>query len=169
MQSAFRPDLLAGKKVFVTGGGTSMGKEIVLAYMQHGADAAIMGRRREKLEEAKAELEAKTGRTCHVCQGDVRDVEQVKAAVEAAVTALGQIDVLVNGAAGNYFAALDKLSYRAYKTVIRDQLTRHFQRHQDSLRADYEAHWREHHQHHSNPSLHWHYGPSSLCLREGWS
>jgi peroxisomal 2,4-dienoyl-CoA reductase len=118
MASIFRTDLLAGKKVFVTGGGTGINKEIVLAFMQHGADAAIMGRRIQKLEEAKTELEAKTGRTCHVYRGDVRNVEQVKAAVDAAVTAMGQIDVLVNGAAGNFPATLDSLSYNAFKTVI---------------------------------------------------
>jgi peroxisomal 2,4-dienoyl-CoA reductase len=118
MASIFRTDLLAGKKVFVTGGGTGINKEIVLAFMQHGADAAIMGRRIQKLEEAKAELEAKTGRICHVCRGDVRSVEEVKAAVDAAVRAMGQIDVLVNGAAGNFLATLDRLSYNAFKTVI---------------------------------------------------
>jgi len=118
MASAFRSDLLAGKKVFVTGGGTGICKEIVLAYMQHGAEAAIMGRRLGKLQEAKAELEAKTGMTCHICQGDVRNVEQVKAAVDKAVTAMGQIDILVNGAAGNFPATLDMLSFNAFKSVI---------------------------------------------------
>mmetsp|Transcript_10970 Transcript_10970/g.21475 ORF Transcript_10970/g.21475 Transcript_10970/m.21475 type:complete len:274 (+) Transcript_10970:70-891(+) len=118
MASIFRPDLLAGKKVFVTGGGTGICKEIVLGFMLHGADAAIMGRRRDKLEEAKLELEQKTGRTCVVCPGDVRNVEEVKQAVETAVNALGQIDILVNGAAGNFPATLDQMSYRAFRAVI---------------------------------------------------
>mmetsp|Transcript_10970 Transcript_10970/g.21476 ORF Transcript_10970/g.21476 Transcript_10970/m.21476 type:complete len:274 (+) Transcript_10970:904-1725(+) len=118
MASFFRPDLLAGKKVFVTGGGTGIAKEIVLAFMQHGADVAIMGRRRDKLEEAKLELEQKTGRTCVVCPGNVKSVEEVKGAVDTAMTALGGIDILVNGAAGNFQATLDQLSYNAFRTVV---------------------------------------------------
>lgn len=118
IMDSFRPDLMTGKKVFVTGGGSGISKEIALVCMQHGADTAIMGRRRDKLEEAKAEFEAKTGKTCIVCQGDVRSVEQVKAAVETAVSQLGRIDVLVNGAAGNFNATLDQMSYNAYRTVL---------------------------------------------------
>lgn len=46
--------------------------------MQHGADVAIMGRRFDKLQETKAELESLTGKKCVVCQGDVRNVEEVE-------------------------------------------------------------------------------------------
>lgn len=118
MASIFSRDLLAGKKVYITGGGSGIGKEIAMTVMQHGADVAIMGRRRAVLEEAKAELEALTGKRCYVCQGDVRKVEEVKAAVEAAVAAMGQIDILVNGAAGNFVATLDTLTYNAFKAVV---------------------------------------------------
>mmetsp|Transcript_222 Transcript_222/g.270 ORF Transcript_222/g.270 Transcript_222/m.270 type:complete len:274 (-) Transcript_222:66-887(-) len=118
MTSIFTKDLVAGQKFYITGGGSGIGKEIALTVMQHGGDVAIMGRRKNVLEETKAELERLTGKTCIVCQGDVRKVEEVKAAVDLAVNSLGKIDVLVNGAAGNFVAPLDTLGYNAFKAVV---------------------------------------------------
>jgi peroxisomal 2,4-dienoyl-CoA reductase len=62
MGEVFNPDLFAGKVVFVTGGGSGICKGIAKKFMQLGANSAVMGRRMEVLQTAKAELEAATGR-----------------------------------------------------------------------------------------------------------
>lgn len=118
MHRVFRDDLLERKVVFVTGGGSGIGKGITRAFLAHGARAAIVGRKVERLEAAAKELSGATGRECIACPADVRVPAEVEAAVERTLRHFGQIDVVVNGAAGNFLAPAAQLSYNAFKTVI---------------------------------------------------
>ncbi len=116
--SVFRSDILEGQVAFVTGGGSGICKGIARAYMAHGARAVIMGRKAERLEAAAKELSEATGRECLATPGDVRDPKQVEAALDRALERFGRLDVVVNGAAGNFLCPASQLSYNAFKTVL---------------------------------------------------
>ncbi|KAL4063722.1 hypothetical protein J3A83DRAFT_4104533 [Scleroderma citrinum] len=114
----FKPDIFKGKVLFCTGGGSGIGKAITEAVMRHGANAAIVGRKLDRLTETARELSNGTGRTCIAAQADVRQPEQLKAAVAKTIEHFGRIDFVVCGAAGNFLASIDGMSENAFKTVI---------------------------------------------------
>jgi peroxisomal 2,4-dienoyl-CoA reductase len=118
MASYFRGDLLAGKVALVTGGGSGICMGIARALMAHGAKAAITSRKAERLEAAARELSSATGGECLAFAADVRDPEAVEAVVDATLQKLGRLDIVVNGAAGNFLAPAAMLSYNAFKTVV---------------------------------------------------
>lgn len=118
MNSPFRPDLLAGKVAFVTGGGSGICKTITEAYMMHGADAVIMGRKADRLEATAHELSEKTGRSCVAAPGDVREVADVERCLQVAMDRFGRLDLVVNGAAGNFLAPAAVLSPKGFRTVM---------------------------------------------------
>ncbi len=113
----FQPDLLAGKHILITGGGTGLGKSMGRRFLELGAELAICGRRGEVLEATAAEHRAATGGriTTHVC--DIRDVEAVDAMVET-LFADAPLDALVNNAAGNFICRSEELSPRAVDAVV---------------------------------------------------
>lgn len=116
--SAFRPDLYAGKVVFCTGGGSGIGMTVVEELMRHGADACIASRSLQRVQEAADILQKNTGRKCLALAMDVRNVEQVDAAVDKCLKEYGRIDVLINNAAGNFLSAIENLSVNAFNTVM---------------------------------------------------
>uniref|UniRef100_A0A2K8DNE3 2,4-dienoyl-CoA reductase [(3E)-enoyl-CoA-producing] n=2 Tax=Chromera velia TaxID=505693 RepID=A0A2K8DNE3_9ALVE len=116
--SSFRLDCLRGKVAFVTGGGTGICKGICKVLMSHGADTCIVSRKMPVLEEAAKELSQATGRQCLPVSADVRDDASLESAVQTALKKFGHIDILVNGAAGNFLCPLEKLSAKGFKTVM---------------------------------------------------
>jgi NAD(P)-dependent dehydrogenase (short-subunit alcohol dehydrogenase family) len=113
----FRSDLLAGKCVVVTGGGTGLGRSMALRFAGLGARVALFGRRPEPLASTAAEILAQGGQA-HGVPCDVRDPEAVARAVDAAEAALGPVDGLVNNAAGNFLSASEDLSPNAFNSVV---------------------------------------------------
>ena len=113
----FRTDLLAGKRILVTGGGTGLGKSMGRRFLELGALLAICGRREAVLAGTQAEFERDfPGRTA-IAACDVRDA----AAVDAMLEALWReqpLDALVNNAAGNFIARSETLSARAVDAVL---------------------------------------------------
>jgi peroxisomal 2,4-dienoyl-CoA reductase len=109
---------LAGKVAFVTGGGSGICKGITRAFMAHGARAAIVGRKVDRLEAAAAELEQATGQACLAVPADVRQPETIEAALSKTIEQFGGIDIVVNGAAGNFLAPAAGLSYNGFATVL---------------------------------------------------
>ena len=88
---------LAGKTSLVTGGGTGIGRAIATGLAEAGADVALIGRRREPLEETAAAVRG-LGRRTLVLPADVRSKEAVDHFVDAIVSAWGRLDVAVNNA-----------------------------------------------------------------------
>ncbi len=114
----FQADLLRGKKVLVTGGGTGLGKSMGRRFLELGAELVICGRRQAVLEETAAEFHTDyLGRASwHAC--DIRDAEAVEAMV-GEIWQDGPLDVLVNNAAGNFLAKSETLTPRAVDAVVR--------------------------------------------------
>jgi NAD(P)-dependent dehydrogenase (short-subunit alcohol dehydrogenase family) len=113
----FREDLLAGKRILITGGGTGLGKAMGRRFLELGAALFICGRREDVLAETARELSAETGGNVAFQACDIRDPEAVEAMVEAAWHD-GAIDILVNNAAGNILAKAEELSHRAVDAVL---------------------------------------------------
>jgi len=113
----FQPDLLAGRTVFITGGGSGIGRGICDVLGGLGANIFIASRNPEKLGTAVEELSA-AGVTADFVTADVRDFDQVDAAVNACAGRFGGIDILINNAAGNFSCATAELSPNGWKTVI---------------------------------------------------
>jgi len=88
---------LHGKRALVTGGGSGIGKGIAEVLVEHGAAVALLGRRRDRLEEVQRHLRERGGRA-EVVVADVTRNAEVTAAVDAAAQALGGLDALVNNA-----------------------------------------------------------------------
>lgn len=117
-ESAFKSDVLRGKTALVTGGGSGICFGITKKLLAHGARAVIVGRKADRLATAAAELERATGQTCLASSADVRDPAAIGAAVDRAVRELGGLDILVNGAAGNFLAPAAQLSPNGFRTVM---------------------------------------------------
>ena len=113
-----RDDALRGKTIVVTGGGSGLGKSMTTYFLELGANVVITSRNMEKLETAKAELEAQTGGKVLPVQCDVRHYDQVEAMMKASVDAFGTVDVLLNNAAGNFISPTERLSANAFDTII---------------------------------------------------
>jgi len=110
-------NLLQGKRVLITGGGTGLGKSMGRRFMELGADLVICGRRAQVLEEVASEFQNQFGRPVKFVSCDVRSSEQVEAMFDT-IWSSGQLDVLVNNAAGNFVAQTHRLSARAIDSVL---------------------------------------------------
>ena len=111
----FQPDLLRGKRILITGGGTGLGKAMARRFLELGATVYICGRREDVLEETAAEL-TPVG-SVHAMPCDVRNLDAVEGMVES-IWQDGPLDILVNNAAGNFIARTEELSPRAFESVI---------------------------------------------------
>lgn len=114
--NVFRTDLLKGKRILVTGGGTGLGKAMSRRFLELGAEVAICGRRKGVLDETAKELGAATGGriTTHAC--DIRVAEAVEEMV-GNIWREGPLDALVNNAAGNFISPTEALSPRGFDAI----------------------------------------------------
>ena len=115
--SVFRERLFEGRVVFVTGGSSGINLGLAEAFGRAGARVAINGRNAEKLAAAVDGLRA-GGVVAEGYAADVRDYQALEGALSKAVTALGPIDVLVCGAAGNFPALAMAMSPNGFKAVV---------------------------------------------------
>ena len=113
----FEKDLLKGRAMFLTGGGTGLGRSMALRLAELGAKMFLVGRREQPLRET-AEAIRKAGGTCGYALCDVRDPVAVESAAAAAERELGGINTVINNAAGNFIARTEKLSPNAFNAVV---------------------------------------------------
>ena len=113
-----REDALAGKRIVVTGGGTGLGKSMATYFSELGATVAITSRKLDVLEKTAEEMSSATGNKVYALACDVREYDQVEAMRDAAVEKMGGVDILLNNAAGNFISPTERLSHRAFDTVI---------------------------------------------------
>ncbi|KAL2897277.1 Peroxisomal 2 4-dienoyl-CoA reductase [Bienertia sinuspersici] len=117
MDSPFKKDALKGKVALLTGGGSGIGFEISTQFGKHGASIAIMGRRKQALDDAVSVLTS-FGIPAVGFEGDVRKPEDAKRVVESTYQHYGRIDILVNAAAGNFLVSAEDLSSNGFRTVL---------------------------------------------------
>ncbi|MFZ2177881.1 MAG: SDR family oxidoreductase [Rhodococcus sp. (in: high G+C Gram-positive bacteria)] len=110
-------DLLLGRNVFITGGGSGINLGIAKSFASVGANVAICGRTRARLETAAVELRA-LGVEVSISAADVRDADALEAAFETTREELGPVDTVVAGAAGNFFAPAESISSNGFRTVL---------------------------------------------------
>lgn len=113
----FAESILQGKVAFLTGGGTGITGGVARAFAEHGAGIAIASRKKENLIAMKQFIE-ENGGECFAVAADVRDYAAVENAVTKTVEHFGRIDIVVNGAAGNFLAAANELSSNGFSTVV---------------------------------------------------
>ncbi len=118
VQGALQQDALKGKTVVVTGGGTGLGKAMSIYFSELGANVVITSRKLDVLEETAKEIQGKTGNPVLPVACDIRNTEEIKLVREKAIEIFGQVDVLVNNAAGNFISPTERLSANAFSTII---------------------------------------------------
>lgn len=116
--SIFRDGLFEGKVALITGGGTGIGRGITEGLAALGANTAILSRKAEHIGPAASAVAAHSGRECLPVVADVRQPEQVEAAVARVAEDFGRLDFVVNAAAGNFFCASADLSPNGFGTVL---------------------------------------------------
>ncbi len=121
MTALFREALFAGETALVTGGGTGIGLAVARELGALGANVAICGRRQDKLDVAKADLESR-GIVVHAQAADIRKPEEVEALVDAVRARFGAIDVLVNNAGGQFPTPAEHLAPKGFEAVVRNNL-----------------------------------------------
>jgi NAD(P)-dependent dehydrogenase (short-subunit alcohol dehydrogenase family) len=113
----FQKDLLQGKRILITGGGTGLGRATAQRFLELSADVYICGRRQDVLQATQQELRAHTGGKIQSYPCDVRDAAAVEAMI-ASIWSEGPLDVLMNNAAGNFLARTEDLSLGAFQSVF---------------------------------------------------
>jgi 2,4-dienoyl-CoA reductase [(3E)-enoyl-CoA-producing], peroxisomal len=119
--AVFRPGLLAGKVALITGGGTGIGLGIATALADAGAEVAIASRKPEHLEPAAEQLRS-SGTKVSAVEVNVREPDSVTRMVEQVSQQHGRVDILVNNAAGNFYASTATLSPNGWRAVVETDL-----------------------------------------------
>ncbi|NUP57728.1 MAG: SDR family oxidoreductase [Gemmatimonadaceae bacterium] len=113
----FRPGLFDRQVAVITGGGSGIGRGIADTLAALGAHVVLASRKQERVDAAAAEIRAAGGRASAVAV-DVREAERVQQVVAQVREAHGRIDLLVNNAAGNFYAPSETLTANAWKSVV---------------------------------------------------
>ncbi|MGH8689145.1 MAG: SDR family NAD(P)-dependent oxidoreductase, partial [Burkholderiales bacterium] len=113
----FRQDLLKGKNILITGGGTGLGREIAARYLELGADLWIAGRRGGVLEDTAKDLAKRHGGRVRTQAVDIRDFAAVDAMVQRIWDESGPLTGLVNNAAGNFISPTKDLTPNGFNAI----------------------------------------------------
>ena len=113
----FSDGILNERVAFVTGGGTGITGGVARALAESGARVVLVSRKMEHLQPA-AEVINQAGGQAFAVTADVRNPEDVEKAIAATVQQFGKVDIVVNGAAGNFLCAAEELSPNGFGTVV---------------------------------------------------
>src|SRR3954452_13598175 len=113
----FEKNLLANKRILVTGGGSGLGAAMGRRFAELGAGLVICGRRLELLERTAAQLRAELNAKVGAIRCDIRDGAAVDAMMDA-IWREAPLDVLVNNAAATFIAQTAQLSFRAADAIL---------------------------------------------------
>jgi NAD(P)-dependent dehydrogenase (short-subunit alcohol dehydrogenase family) len=113
----YSPNLLAKRRILVTGGGTGLGRAMAEKFLELGAELYLCGRRAGVLEATAAELTARHGGAVKTRAVDIRDAESVEQLVQWIWDDGGPLTDLVNNAAGNFVSRTEDLSSRGFDAI----------------------------------------------------
>src|SRR6201991_3284782 len=113
----FEKDLLANKRILVTGGGSGLGAAMARRFAELGAELIICGRRLELLEQTAAQLRSEFGCKVSAIRCDIRDGAAVDAMMDT-IWREAPLDILVNNAAATFIAQSEHLSFRAADAIL---------------------------------------------------
>jgi peroxisomal 2,4-dienoyl-CoA reductase len=113
----FQDEILKGHVALVTGGGTGITGGVARALAEAGASVALVSRQIDHLEPAAAAINENGGQAFAVA-ADVRNPDEVDQAIAATVAHFGQLDIVVNGAAGNFLCLAEQLSPNGFGSVV---------------------------------------------------
>ena len=108
---------LSGKTILITGGGTGLGKSMGKYFMELGANLIITSRKQEVLDETSREFNEFSGKVLPL-SGDVRNTKDVQNILDRGQDKFGQIDGLINNAAGNFISPTERLSTKAFDVIV---------------------------------------------------
>lgn len=117
-QPMLREDALRGKTIVITGGGTGLGKAMGTYFLQLGANLVITSRKLEVLKKTASEMEQTIGGKVLAVACDVRNQAEVETVLQQTLSTFGQVDGLLNNAAGNFISPTERLSANAFSTII---------------------------------------------------
>jgi 2,4-dienoyl-CoA reductase [(3E)-enoyl-CoA-producing], peroxisomal len=113
----FSDGILNERVAFVTGGGTGITGGVARALAEAGARVVLVSRKMEHLQPAADAINQSRGKALAVA-ADVRNPEDVEKAIAATVQHFGKVDIVVNGAAGNFLCVAEELSPNGFGTVV---------------------------------------------------
>jgi NAD(P)-dependent dehydrogenase (short-subunit alcohol dehydrogenase family) len=134
-ETVFRPDLLAGQRLLITGGGSGMGKAMAVLAARLGAEVAICGRDPGKLEKTAALVRERTGRAVLAEALTIRDPDAVDAFMARVFVRFGGLDTLVNNAGGQFPQDAIDFSRKGWLAVIDTNLNGTWWMMQEAARA----------------------------------
>jgi len=108
---------LAGKSAVITGGGTGIGQAIALAFAREGAQVAVAGRRKEKLDETLHLLQ-QAGCSALALECDVTKAADTQRVVKSAEGAFGKVNVLVNNAGALSVSTVENITEEDWDRVM---------------------------------------------------
>lgn len=113
----FQPDLYAGQRILITGGGTGLGLAMARKLASLGAEIHLCGRRLDVVEAAAAQLKADFGAAAFAHALDIRSPEAVQQTIEDLWQNHGPLTALVNNAAGNFVSRTENLSVNGFHAI----------------------------------------------------
>ena len=113
-----KDNALQNKTILITGGGTGLGKSIGKYCVELGANLIITSRRQEVLDETAQEFSKLNKGTILPLSSDVRNVDDVEQIIKTSLNEFGEINCLLNNAAGNFIAPTERLSPKAFDVVV---------------------------------------------------
>ena len=118
VKGMLKENSLKGKTVLVTGGATGLSKSMATYFLELGANIVIASRKQEALDKAKDELINLHGGNVVGISCDVRNYDEVENTLKKIKEQFGQLDILVNNAAGNFISPTERLSHRAFNIIL---------------------------------------------------
>ena len=112
----FDKNVLKGKRILVTGGGSGLGKEMTRHFVKYGAEVYICGRRENVLKDTADEIMSEHGGKVNYFPLDIRDAMSIEENIEN-VFSEGPLDGLVNNAAGNFISRTKDLSPNGFNAI----------------------------------------------------
>src|SRR6195952_1206396 len=113
----FEKNLLAGKRILITGGGSGLGAAMGRRFVGLGAELIISGRRLGGLEGTASQMRSELGGKVTVARCDIRDGAAVDTMIDT-IWREAPIDVLINNAAATFIAQTEQMSFRAVDAIL---------------------------------------------------